>query len=55
MATVYKIDIEAVSHWISFPEEELKEIIEDKINEVMEEKFYGAEFEVTEIKVEKTA
>lgn len=61
MATVYKIEVKAVSHWINFPPSE----IEARIKKAIEKEFSGEgttdypefhnEFDVTEIDVKRTA
>ena len=61
MATVYKIEVETVSHWINFPPDEIKE----RIKKAIEKEFggegttdypeYHNEFEVTEIDAKRTA
>jgi hypothetical protein len=59
MATVYKIEVKATSHWINFPPDE----IEKRIKAAIEDEFIDDsthsksrnEFNVTEINVERTA
>lgn len=64
MATVYKIEIETVSHWINFPpsdmEERIKKAIEkefggDGTTDYLVEKECYNEFEVTEIDARRTS
>ncbi len=61
MATVYKIEVEAVSHWINFKPSD----IEERIKKAIEKEFGGDgstdypefhnEFGVTEIEAKRTA
>lgn len=55
MATVYKIEIETVSPWCSYPPEQVKEMLEKFFEEFEDENAPGNKFENTEIEVVRTA
>ena len=50
MATVYKVEVEVVSDWVNYPEEQISELIEEAIEGISLSKI-----KVTEIQVERTA
>ncbi len=50
MATVYKVEVEVVSDWVSYTEEQMSELIEEAIKDIRMSKI-----QVSEIKVERTA
>lgn len=49
MATVYKIEIKAVSDWVNHP----PEFIEKTIRNILETRFTSIDFKKAEIKVER--
>ena len=53
MATVYKIEIETVSPWVSHPEEHIKELFEKFLEEYEDNNGMG--FESTEVEVKRIA
>ena len=54
MATVYKVEIETVSAFAAYPEEEVKKILEEFLKKYKNEKT-GLGFESTEVKVTRIA
>jgi hypothetical protein len=50
MATVYKVEVEVVSDWVSYTEEQMSELIEEAIKDIRMSKI-----QVSEIKVERTS
>ena len=50
MATVYKVEVEVVSHWVNYPEEQMSEMIKEAIKAIRISKI-----EVTDIQVARTA
>jgi hypothetical protein len=50
MATVYKVEVEVVSDWVNYTEEQMSEMIEEAIKDIR-----VANIQVSEIKVERTA
>jgi hypothetical protein len=54
MATVYKIEIETVSAFVAYPEEEVKKILEEFLKNYKDKKTRLG-FESTEVKVTKIA
>jgi hypothetical protein len=50
MATVYKVEVEVVSDWVNYTEEQMSEMIEDAIKGIRLSKI-----QVSEIQVERTA
>jgi len=56
MATIYKIEVEVTSHWISYNEETMTKIIKEKLEELDEDASYkGNEVTIDEIEVKKIA
>jgi len=50
MATVYKVEVEVVSDWVNYTEEQMSEMIEEAIKDIR-----VANIQVSEIKVERIA
>jgi hypothetical protein len=50
MATVYKVEVEVVSDWVNYTEEQISELIEEAIKNIR-----LAKIRVSEIEVERTA
>jgi hypothetical protein len=50
MATVYKIEVEAVSYWVNFPSEEMLKRIKEAIQKEFEKESHN-EFEISNITV----
>ena len=50
MATVYKAEVEVVSDWVNYPEEQMSEMIKEAIKAIRISKI-----EVTDIQVVRTA
>ena len=50
MATVYKVEVEVVSDWANYPEEQMSEMIKEAIKAIRISKI-----EVTDIQVVRTA
>ena len=50
MATVYKVEVEVVSHWVNYTEEQMSEMIREAIKDIRISKI-----EVADIQVARTA
>ncbi len=56
MATVYKIEVEVTSHWISYDKETMAKIVKEKLEELDEDASYkGNEITIDEIDIKKIA
>ena len=55
MATVYKVELEIVSHWTSFPPKEMRKIIENAIINHVDLHVPQSEVEIKKVIVEITA
>jgi polysaccharide deacetylase 2 family uncharacterized protein YibQ len=56
MATVYKVEVEVTSHWVSFDEETMKQMIKEQLEDLDDQASKkGNEITIDKVEVKKIA